>query len=99
MITRKDYMDGKATFEAYYGEIAEACDVRFTDERDIARFREALKTDEHMNNIPLGWWDARATGLVQRVQAALKARDDFYSMAVGVCILKTAARKAARELI
>ena len=99
MITRQEYMANQATHNAYYGEIAEACGVTFKDPVDLERFRTALRTDEHMNNIPLGWWDNRAAALMMynggTVREELKKRGDGYSMASGVCIMKAAARKAA----
>lgn len=99
MITRQEYMANQATHNDYYGEIAEVCGVTFKDPADLERFRIALRSDEHMNNIPLNWWDARAQSLMRHngntVRAELKKRGDGYSMAGGVCIMKAAARKAA----
>jgi hypothetical protein len=94
--TREQYMASSGDLHhVYYLEIAKACGVAFTDPKDIARFRKALETDEHMNNIPLDWWDARAAGLMmyngRKVREVLKERGDFYSMAGGVCLLKAAA--------
>lgn len=95
MITHEQYMaDSAKLHHAYYLEIARAAGVRFSDPKDIARFREALTTDKHMNNIPLAWWDARAMGLGHGTRQALRERGTFYSMAIGVCILKAAARDA-----
>ncbi len=99
MLTRKDYMADSANLhDAYYLEIANACGVKFTDPATIERFRKALLDDEHMNNIPLGWWDNRVISLKRslNVRQVLKDRGDFYSMAGGVCILKAAARAAVK---
>jgi hypothetical protein len=101
IITRNEYMEGRASHEDYYGGIVAECGVDFKDAKDIARFREALKTDKNMNNIPLAWWDAKAQALMvyngAAIRKALKDRGDFYSMCGGVCILKTAARMAAER--
>lgn len=94
MITRADYMEGRASHDAYYGEIAGELGYRFPA-ADIEKFKRALETDAHMNNIPLAWWDAQAVGLQSAIARILKPRGDHYSLAGGVCTLKAAARKAA----
>lgn len=102
MITREQYMaDSEALHDAYYLEIATVAGVKFTNAAEIQQFRKALETDPHMNNIPLSSWDGKAYAMMLHnglnIHNALKARGDFYSLSVGVCILKAAARHAAKQ--
>jgi len=95
MITRKQYLDGNATHDEYYGEIAAlvAPPIRAGI---IDRVRVALdEGDKHLNTIPLALWDSMAFGInPSRVREVLKERGDGYSMSSGVCILKAAAKAA-----
>lgn len=63
--TRSEYLDGKCSHREYYGQ--------FINPTILSRvagwfrgydFKEALKEDEHLNNIPLAKWD----GFVQSKQ-------------------------------
>ena len=95
MITRKDYMEGRATHHAYYLEVAQ--EIGLTARclpADVETIREKLKTDEHLNNIPLGDWDARVMSL-SGANKALKQRGDWLSLGTGVCILKPYAKHLA----
>ncbi len=92
MITRQDYLDGKATFEEYYGEIARECGNLFlpvsTDE-----IRECLKTDKHLNNIPLKWWDGAALAQKSRIAPHVcKRTTGGCALSDLVCVLKESAR-------
>jgi hypothetical protein len=73
----------------------------------IERIKEALKTDEHMNNLPLSKWD-RAAGfrtsagkcvLIGSPLVTLYRQHGIngFSVCNGVCILKECARMWAEE--
>ena len=92
MITRQDYLDGKATFEEYYGEIARECGNLYLPV-STEEIREFLKTDKHLNNIPLAWWDAAARAQRTRIAPSVcKRTTGGCSLSDLVCVLKTSAR-------
>lgn len=93
MITRKEYMDGRATFEQYYGEIVGT--RRPFNAAFIKRVVVALTAgDEHLNTIPLKEWDNYPVGVPSQ---PFDDRGDFLTLAGRVCYLKTAARLQAQE--
>jgi hypothetical protein len=93
MITRKDYMDGKAAYAEYYGEIVG--NHRPFHAAFIKRVVAPLVAgDEHLNTIPLQEWDEYPVGVPSQ---PFKDRGDFLTMGGRVCYLKTAARLQARE--
>jgi len=101
MLTRKDYMAGKASFEDYYRELSTACGISFDNSSMLPRVKRALvKGDNHLNSIPLRYWDCLAAVLGHNpmVRLALKQRGDFFSLSVGVCMLKAAARLSAEKV-
>ena len=92
MITRQDYLDGKATFEEYYGEIARECGNLYLP-ASTEEIREFLKTDKHLNNIPLQRWDM--AGLAQKsIIAPIVGKRDAGGCSLSdlVCVLKASAR-------
>ena len=96
-MTRKDYMDGRVTHAEYYTSVAKAAGVSFADSQMLPKVRDALeKGDEHLNTISLTTWDAMALFPTCRanISRALKAHEDFWSLAGGVCTLKQAAKNA-----
>ena len=102
MITRQDYMEHRATHDEYYLDIANEVSLRASDKALVERVREALKTDEALNNIPLDFWDARAQQLIPgygaRLAKAARERGTFWAtLGDGVCILKVVYRDAARR--
>jgi hypothetical protein len=84
-------MEGRATFEQYYGEIAKAAEVRVPDW--LLEMAQKSK-DEHLNDIGLVIWDNAAIPFYDRIRAALHERGDGWSLAGGVCVMKTVARLA-----
>ena len=93
-INRKNYLAGKVTHEEYYSAIAKDAGIDYSDSDRLDEFRTAFKKDEHLNNIPLEEWDAKAHFTQQAVGQALKKRGDFYSLASGVCTHKQAVKNA-----
>jgi hypothetical protein len=100
MITRKDYLDGKATHAEYYRAVAKTAGVSYrkADSAFLQRVRAALdEGDEHLNTISLDEWDARAWSLLPTVRYAFLEHGEQFSLAGGVCLCKQAARDAAIE--
>jgi hypothetical protein len=61
MITRKDYMDGRATHADYYRGVYQDAHISYVGSALLPVIKAALeKGDEHLNTIPLGLWDARS---------------------------------------
>jgi hypothetical protein len=97
MITRKDYIEHRATFEEYYSDVCEAAGIKVTSISLIKRVQEALGAgDEHLNTIPLPDWDMMAMNARRVLENPLKERGDFFSLGSGVCAMKQAARNAAK---
>lgn len=101
MYTRKDYMDGKVTHDAYYSQFVTP-EVRAIVARCIGAGRIRASTDPHFNDIPLREWDAIigftdgpqprvATSL--GVRTALEAAGDSVSASTLTCVMKAAARQ------
>jgi hypothetical protein len=101
MISRKDYMDKKATYREYYGQfVNETIKNLVLGRFGIKRLRKAFKEDEHLNSIPLYSWDSMVYTLRSpEMIKAIKETGDFFSLAGGVCILKEAARQVIEDFI
>jgi hypothetical protein len=97
-MSRAEYMaDSARRHQAYYLQLA--LEIGLTPAilpRSVEQIRESLKTDQHLNNIPLILWDSRVSAL-RSATAALKARGDCLSLGTGVCILKAYARHVAGQ--
>lgn len=99
MITRNDYMQGHATCQEYYAEIARESGIDYSNANIMPRVCRAIESgDVHLNSIALTCWDTRAIFTRERITPALKARGDNYSLAGGVCTHKAAARVAYDRL-
>lgn len=100
MMTRKEYLQPRSREEQrqahrqYYGEIAREAGIRYAP-AFLERVRQALKTDERLNNIPLHEWDVFAALQRSQVAPLLKARGDSWALCGGVCTAKEAARLQA----
>jgi hypothetical protein len=57
MITREDYLAGRAAHRAYYGEVLDASGVRLDPGHEAALLAAASR-DPHYNDVPLAVWDA-----------------------------------------
>lgn len=97
-LQRADYMSGKCTHEEFYRAIAKTAGIRITDPKLIARVKRALERgDTSLNTIPLSLWDAMSENAKGAIFSAAKLHGDFYSLGIGVCVMKQAAREAAEE--
>lgn len=95
---RTEYMNGEITHEIYYQSIADTAGIDWRTCSEIGRIRQALSNgDQHLNTIPLAWWDYKASDpiIIARLRRAMKLHGDFYSLTGAVCVLKQAAKKAA----
>jgi hypothetical protein len=98
-MTRQDYLDGKVTHEEFYGSVAKLAGIDLSTAAPnlMSRVKDALADgDEALNTIPLALWDSMARASRVAIEPALKAHGDFWSLAGGVCTLKTAAKLAVR---
>lgn len=106
--THRDYMEGRVTFEQFYRAVNETGGIRFCCGLGGIRLSEVAhaieRGDEHLNTIPLARWDALANATKALVGRAYTAHDPdmnlkpgtyFWSLGVGVCCWKQAARDAA----
>lgn len=99
MFTRKDYMAirgqeaARAAHRKYYGEVGEAAGVR-VPAHIVDWCRKCLRNgDEHFNRIGLPTWDRLAEPYRPAITKALKERGDVWALAMGVCVMKEAARR------
>lgn len=100
---RQDYMSGKISHQDYYGNIAELSGITFSGSRDFIEKRviPALEAgDAHLNTIPLQQWDIMAATASDAIKSTLRQIEgEFYSLALGVCTMKAAAKNAAKTLL
>jgi hypothetical protein len=96
MKTRRDYMDGKATFSEYYRqfitpELVEAVKTKI----GIDSIRSSK--DKHLNDIPLHEWDNlfQNYNLKKGIEKKMHEAKDFMSLAGAVCTAKECARMLA----
>lgn len=90
--SRKDYLDGKCTHREYYAQFVNDR-TRGVVAQSITMSQLLASTDEHLNDIPLGRWDA----LPHYVAGDMKAAGDWLSPAGWVCIAKEAAQQLIEE--
>ncbi len=99
MITRSDYMKNTNLHQAYYLQMAQNAGLTARNlPVSIADIRKALETDEHLNNIPLSFWDNRALAARSQIsKASVMSGDSGFSLSNGVCALKALAKHLANE--
>lgn len=92
MITRKQYMQGEASHEDYYGQFVTP-GIKSMVLVWVGRQGVLNSRDPHFNDIPLEIWDGLAMSAFARGEIIpLLPSDESYSLATGVCVLKIAAR-------
>lgn len=96
MKTRRDYIDGKATFSEYYRqfitpELVEAVKTK------IGIDKVRASKDPHLNDIPLRSWDYlfQDYNLKKGIEKKMHEASDFLSLAGAVCTAKECARMLA----
>jgi hypothetical protein len=99
MLTRKQYMaSSDQLHHAYYLQLAQMAGLGARSlPVGLDKIREALKTDEHLNNIRLTLWDAAALNCKSRVSDYIAKCEEskhkgLWSLGDGVCILKALAK-------
>lgn len=97
--TRKQYMNKEVSFSDFYRAVYQTAGISLgANESLVLKVKTALSEgDEHLNSIPLGYWDGLAFSARGSLKKAFKKHGDFYSMAGGVCAMKQAARDAAER--
>jgi len=97
-MTRQQYMNAplekkEQAHREYYAQFVTPRIIRAVAEKLGKRILKS--TDSHLNDIPLIEWDHLALNLNLTIEVGQKMRacNDFYSQAGGVCVLKEAARQ------
>ncbi len=94
MITRNDYLEGRATHRQYYGEIVKASGYTVPAAL-VDKAKQALRhNDPHIHG-DLDAWDRHAIAARWTIEPALKARGDGWCLGTGVCAAKEAAMQQA----
>lgn len=95
--TRADYMEKRVDHQTYHLAIAKAAGIGYARSAMLPEIRAALERgDEHLNSIPLEWWDCLAMASRGAITRALRQfPGERFSLGVGVCVHKAAARAAA----
>ena len=89
---RARYMRGEISHQDYYCWLADSIGVTVEMlPATVEQIREALKTDEHLNNIPLIRWDNR--DMIIRPMAYTHRLP--WALSDTVCTLKAVAKRAA----
>ncbi len=92
-MTRKEYINSNgASHRAYYAQfVTPALQAAIVDR--IGANAIIASTDEYMNDIPIGRWDALEPITKHHAQKLLRdIGGDFWSLGCSVCIAKEAAR-------
>lgn len=92
--TRKQYLDGDCTHSQYYSQFVDvAMKSRVLIRFGIDKIKAAFAEDEHLNNIPIAYWDGLAVPFTAYAANAMRLAGDYPTLAGGVCIAKEAARQ------
>jgi len=96
MKTRRDYMDGKATFSEYYAQFITPSLIEAV-KGEIGIDKVKASKDPHLNDIALSKWDNLFQDYNIKKEIALKMKEagDYLSMAGAVCTAKECARLLA----
>jgi len=93
MITRKEYMDNKATHRQYFSQFV-TDEIKGVVKRTLHLKRLLHSKDEHLNDIPLVLWDKM---YLPPLNISMESVGDYLTMAGKVCILKEAAKQIIEE--
>lgn len=95
LFTRKNYMNNECTQQEYYSQFVtnHMKDVilsTFSKDQLIKKYEK----DEHLNNIPLKWWDSFENIFKQHIASINKKINgqSVWSSATHTCAMKAAAR-------
>jgi hypothetical protein len=90
-------MAHRVTHRVYYASVAQAAGLVFPTDHPLVE-RAARSKDPHFNDIPLQLWDDYALSMRSDLARALRAHEDGFSVAGGVCIVKEAVKQAVKRL-
>ncbi len=94
IITRKMYVDGKATSRQYYGQfVTEEMKQHLLSVYKRGYLLSVHQADPHFNAINLRTWEGLTGPFKEEIQENIRAAGDFWSLKASVCILKEAARQ------
>ncbi len=95
---RRQRLDGKVSHEEYYRSVYKAAGVSYLGDPLIERRVKACLEDgdEHLNSIPLRYWDGLASA-VPALPKAFRDHGDYFTMAGAVCAVKQAALDAVLD--
>jgi len=91
MITRQDYLEGKATHRQYYAQFVNG-QTKIRLLAGISRERLLASTNENLNDIPLTEWDNLPT-IFFEYDKKMSDAGDYLTTSGKVCIYKEAARQ------
>ena len=94
--SRADYMSKKCSHHEYYSQFVNSTMKNFIlDKYPKKKLSQLFSEDEHLNNIPISWWDNLANYFRREVAATNKIINgqNTWSLSDGVCALKAAARE------
>ena len=92
MITRKEYLSGEASHNAYHRQFVTP-GIKKMVETSIGKERIRKSVDPNFNDIPLKEWDTLSNFLGPSTNTKLKECGDYLTLSTAVCILKEAARQ------
>lgn len=94
--TRHDYMNNKCSHYEYYSQfVTEGMKSVILNKYSKEKLKEKFAEDQHLNNIPLKWWDSFEL-LFQRNIASTNKRlngQNTWSSAEHTCAMKAAAKQ------
>lgn len=107
MKTKEQYLNHEISHEEYYSQFVDQ-NVKQLVLRAFTKKQlcDSIRQDPYFNNLNASWvtswvalsrWDSLAGKL--SVSEKLKEANDFLTLAVGVCILKQAAREIVEEVV
>jgi len=101
IMTRKNYLDGKISFQDYYVSIAKDAGISFkSNQKFLTEVKLCLeRNDVYLNTIKLSFWDRLSLAKANRykIDRVLRERGDFWTLSNGVCTLKAIAAHEAME--
>ena len=100
MFNRKQHMNGECSHREYYAQFAGIFRAAVASQFKPEFLRERLAEDEHLNNIPMMYWD-RWSEIYKSEYAKINEGlngSRSWSLAGGVCAAKEAAKQIAEEI-
>ncbi len=96
IFSRKDYMSKKCSFNEYYAQfVTDSMKQIILNKFSKEQLTEKYNADEHLNNIPLKWWDQYEEFFKQSIARTNKRinGESVWSSCEHTCAMKEAARQ------